>query len=289
MKTPKTFVIIMIFLTGLFSCNRKETEDQINRLETEKQELTVKVQKKDSTIKELMNVMDEIESGLKELAERQKEVEKIMIEDEVPKGIDDYVNEINEILGMKEDNYQSLKKQFAYAKKRINHLKVRADTLDTLVSQQKMDIKSLKKNMYALKDTLQARNNRLQMLDSIHKMNSGKLARWDSIMHQGNFYVEHESHLLENGFLIKKGGFLGLLGQVKVLNPNFSKTGFRNLDVRKKTSFIFAARKKDVSLKTNHPEASYQLMELSGDSTKLKVEKPAEFWEVTDYLLVSLK
>ena len=289
MKTLKTFIIGMIVLTGLFSCNRKEMEDQINRLETDKQELTAKVQEKDSTIKELISVMDEIESSLKDMAKRQKEVEKIMIEDELPKGIDEYINEINEILGMKEDNYQSLKKRFAYAKERINRLKVRADTLDTLVSQQKKDIQSLKKNMYSLQDTIQARNNRLHMLDSIHKIHSGKLAKWDSLMHQGKFYVGQESQLLENGYLVKKGGFLGLFGQVKVLNPNFSKTGFRNLDVREKTSFTFAAGKKDVSLKTNHPEASYQLMELSGDSTKLKVEKPTEFWEVSDYLLVSLK
>lgn len=284
--TSVAALVISLLIVG---CQGKKKDEQIRQLKDEKEELTATIENKDSTINHLMNVMDEIEISLRDMAKRQKAVEKVMVDEELPKGVQDYIREINNILGIKDEKYESMRRQFSYAKYRISQLKTHVDSLDTLVTESKERIREFENQVMALQDSIAKRNETLNRLRNKYASQEKVVHKMDSMAHQAHYYINTEKTLLEQEILVKTGGFLGFLGQVEVMNPGFPKEPFIDVDVREKTTFMVPAGMNKVQLKTPHPKASYTLEENGADSTTLVIQDKEAFWEITEYMLVSMR
>ncbi len=285
----ENITIFLVLLLAMGGCKNKEMEQKISKLDKENQELQAQLEKRDSTIQHLMTVMDGIEEDLDKLAQRQEELEEIENGKDVSKKVKQHVNEINKLLGAKEEKYESLQEQFYYAKSKIRKMKQEMDTLQGRLDKDTTLIDSLEKQVMALQEALRAKDSSIMMLDSLHREKMKKYEFMDSAAHLAYFKIGKENELIKQGVLMKTGGFLGFLGRVEVINPGFSDTLFKALNTKHKTEFRLGAKSKDVELITPHPPRSYRVKEISGDSAMIKVMEPVEFWKISDYMLVSLQ
>lgn len=78
----------------------------------------------------------------------------------------------------------------------------------------------------------------------------------------------------------------GLFSKKKVNLSSVDNSLFRTIDIRKTTSFEIPG--KDVSVKSQHPRSSYNILN-NGNSSVLEITNTAQFWSVSHYLVIQYK
>ena len=100
------------------------------------------------------------------------------------------------------------------------------------------------------------------------------------------FAIGSEKSLIEDGLVNKEGGFLGF-GKTSELDPDATKDKFNEIDIRTTDRLIIDAEK--VSLITEHPSNSYEIVK-EGDVVKyLDIKNPEKFWKISKYLVVAVR
>ena len=79
----------------------------------------------------------------------------------------------------------------------------------------------------------------------------------------------------------------GILSKGEVLQGNYNKNYFTQIDIRKVT--VIPLQSKSATLLTTHPNGSYTLLKDSKGEYTLRITDPATFWSVSKYLVVRVR
>ena len=79
----------------------------------------------------------------------------------------------------------------------------------------------------------------------------------------------------------------GILSKGEVLQGNYNKNYFTQIDIRKVS--VIPLESKSASILTNHPAGSYTLLKDSKGQYTLNITDAAKFWSVSKYLVVKVK
>ncbi|HEY9117112.1 MAG TPA: hypothetical protein VIN11_04750, partial [Roseivirga sp.] len=83
-------------------------------------------------------------------------------------------------------------------------------------------------------------------------------------------------------------GFLGLFGKTVALQENADEKAFMAVDRRNVQKLRIEAA--SLSLVSNHPQGSYQILPGESESEKvLEITDPESFWKISKYLVISKK
>lgn len=290
----RNLTFISAFGIVFFSCNTEELENKINQLNAENQQLEAKYRAKDSTLTAFINSFAEIEQNLREIREREMNIEMAREENlsagDLKARINENVAEINRLLEENREKIKALNARLTYAGRQNSQLKASMEelqqTLTAKVEEKESQIETLREDLTGLQLEINQLNTNLAELKADNQEKAAiideKIAQMNTAYYAAGTFRE----LQEEEILSKEGGFLGL-GKTEVLNDNVSKERFNQINIRE--TLFFPVQGEKVELVTSHPSDSYRIEKIRDDQTQLVVSDPDKFWESSRYLVMMVK
>jgi uncharacterized coiled-coil protein SlyX len=147
---------------------------------------------------------------------------------------------------------------------------------DSKIAEMRVEVVSLKNENSAKDDSINLKSQVIAAREQV-------IVTKDNELNKVYYISGTAKELKEKGIIQKEGGFLGL-GRNTDLNRSVGKQSFSELDQRTDLKIPIFAKKVEVI--TEHPDSSYQLIYQDNQVAYLQIEKPAEFWKLTKYLVV---
>jgi hypothetical protein len=270
------------------SCKEKELK-QIELLTKENAVLRAETKAKDSTINGYLQILNDIESNLALIKEKENIITKNTTSGtELKKDTRDQINEdvktINELMTK---NKRSI--QFLNSKLKESNIKI--GEFEKMIAQTNQSIQERDAEISVLKDKLTQMNFSITVLNA--KVDTLKLEKTqlsETVSKQIEtintaFYAFGTKKELElNKIIDKTGGFLGL-GKSSKLKNDFNTSYFTKVDITKFNIIPLSSKK--VKLITVHPSDSYKLVtNAEGVVEKLEILDATKFWSASKYLVI---
>jgi DNA repair exonuclease SbcCD ATPase subunit len=301
MKTTKnqrlTIIVAAVLLAVLIGAGMVilNKNSQVNELKMQNTNLSMTIEKRDSLVNEFENTFNEIEESLTFIKERRNNLTLASKEELTSnrKGIVEDIKLMNTMLAESSEKINELNKKLNSEKFRINSLNTRIEELTN-------ETVELISNIEQLESKLSLRNNEIAEMDNdiiqlkneIDKKDETILVKSQTIAEKDAkinkvFFIKGSFKELEQKKIVdREGGFLGL-GRNIIIQDNFSDEYFTELDKREVDTIPLNSQK--VEIISVHSEDSYSFDNDGDQLTYLKIEKPDEFWKVSNYLVVRTK
>lgn len=298
-QTVKVSMVLLGALTvamwfGISSTNKKKEvlEGQFAQLEKE-------VVRKESAFEEVMGLITEVEDQIGTIVEKENLVhgqsqeplnsgkkENIMREIAM---IDDLIFRSNENIRTLSDKVKSTDIKLGVFEKRINALQADLTTRISIISELKTELVAKDKALALLlvqTDSLSTTINAKVEVIGQKELEVTQLTALNDELNKSYLAVGTFEDLQAKGVIDKEGGFLGFIGRSIALQDDADKTQFMELDRRKVSQLKIQAA--SLSLVSNHPSGSYQILPGEDEATKiLEITDPESFWQISKYLVIS--
>lgn len=291
MRLRNTFIIVVALLMGVTTgCNKEELEN----LRQENQQLNQTLEEKNATIEELKQKNNRINQILQQLVEKQDGADSAAIAQISGNQVKQRLNRLNKLVrtsGEKADalryELRGARSQASNYKQQVNELEKEIKTHEDSIRQINKDVMDKMQQIEKMTATMEEKDTTIAKLKEENKEYLELLRKKNQMLNTGYVAVGDEKNLEEDGVIVKKGGFLGFLGQTAVLHPDFDQSHFREFDKTNEREIKIDAKKKKVEVVTPQPENAYTLEQGEGDQTVLKITDADMFWRATKYLVVS--
>ena len=287
-KNPLLFLSI-ILLAVSSGCNKKELKE----LRNENKELNKTIEEKNKTIQQLESQYNTIEQNLQLIVEA-KEDEQTEFKKIANKKIMNRLENVRKKMRANRDKAESSEGRLDNARYQANKYKKEAQKLESQLEEHKDSVKTIKENLIAKKEHIEELSSTKENQDSIISvLKEQNNSYQDSLnnktkeLNKAFIAAKPKKQLKKEGIIKKKGGFLGFIGQVKVLNPAFNESNFKTLNVEEKRSITIDAKPRSIELITPHPESSYNLKKEEENKTLLNIKNKANFWRAGKSLVIS--
>jgi hypothetical protein len=271
MKNLLLILVIVILVAP--SCNRKAIEEELNQ---KNQELAKLASERDSILQQLSAAFEEFENTIG-ISDKQGELKERMAQS---------VEHLKSLLDENDRNQKSLQRRIAGSGAERNRLSARIDSLNDELNLKEEQISSMDKNIVTLKTQVDTQQLRINRLVAMNTNQNDVIQDVTTQINTGHIVVGNQKELLNKEVIIKKGGFLGLFGRVKKLNPQYKPDDFQIVDIRSDRIFELPGEK--INIVTVHPIEAYNLVD-SNNVTQLEITDPEKFWQASKYLVVENK
>lgn len=265
-------LILVIVLILIPSCKRK-TIEQLNQ---RNQELSKLASERDSVLNQLSSVFEEFESTIG-ISSKQGELKERM------------EKSIDHLKGVLEENdreQKALQRMASVSGKQKERLRSVIDSLNDQFKLREEQISSLNNEISSLKTQADTQQLKINRLISLNVNQNDIIQEVTEKLNTGHFVSGKPKELLEKDVIVKKGGFLGLFGRVKKLNPQFDTAEFKSVDILSNTLIELSGNK--VNIVTVHPPNTYNLKD-TNNAKQLEIVDPEKFWQASKYLVVENK
>lgn len=284
MKSSHIFFSILISMTVL-SCDGSKEKGQQTLEEITKQELVTALAERD----ELLSLVKEVSNGLEEI----KRLENIMTiaatkPSESAGKRTQILSDIAKLKGRIQQRKDQLRKLEAKLQgSTINNKELRetVEALGVQIDSQIEGIESLKQQLIAANEQIGLLNIAVDSLNSTIstayvERDAAQAAseRLENELNTCYYIVAAKSELQEHNIIES-----GFLRKTKLMKGDFDKGSFAIGDKRLLDSLPLKAAK--VKILTNHPEASFEIIEDNGQKV-IRIVNPEQFWSLTNYLVV---
>jgi len=279
---------------GISSTNKKKEvlEGQFAQLEKE-------VIRKESAFEEVMGLITEVEDQIGTIVEKENLVqgqsqepfnsgkkENIMREIAM---IDDLIYRSSENIRTLSDKVKSTDIKLGVFEKRINALQADLTTRQSVIGELKIELVAKDEALALLlvqTDSLSTTINAKVEVIGQKELEVTQLTALNDELNKSYLAVGTYEDLQAKGVIDKEGGFLGFIGRSVALQDDADKTQFMELDRRKVSQLKIQAA--SLSLVSNHPSGSYQILPGEDEATKiLEITDPESFWQISKYLVIS--
>lgn len=287
-------IVVFAVIGTIYIYTQKQSE--VESLSTENLSLNEVLEERDSIVNELVTAFNDIESNLKFIKEKRKQ---LSIEQNKEGGVDQKeaiiadINLMNQMLEESSKHIEDLEKKLKSSGIQLNGFKQKIASLTETVSDQSAEMNELRR-VIEEKDMMVADLN-----EKVETMEFEIAKQTDTIESKLNVIDQKTTELntahiaygtykelKEKGLLTKEGGFLWI-GQNKTIQENFDDEYFTELDIREtKTIPLHSKKAKIIS---EHPVNSYTMVEEDGQVAYLQIEDPQEFWKISKYAIIEVK
>jgi hypothetical protein len=277
-------------LALLFACNQAEKKE----IETLNQEiLTLKAESfaKDSAINEFFKMLNEIESNLAIIKEKEQIISKraALGQEMLPDSrerINSDINLINELMSKNRQSIRYLNNQVKGANFKIEEFEKRLQQTGNMLEAKDFEINSLKEQLVKLDFSIEVLNATLDTLSREKQNLITEVQRQTQELNAAWYAYGTKKELLENHIVEKVGGFLGL-GKSIQLKSDLNTIYFTQIDISSTLSIPLFAKKP--TMITPHPKDSYRFVENeNGIVERLDISNPKSFWGSSRYLVVEV-
>lgn len=277
----------------LFSCQNEQSTRQVTQLQFEKDSLVTIINERDSLMNEMIEAFNQIEKDLTYIREQRNLISVTSDDTELGQSKKDkIVQDVKDLATLLEES----RKRINTLNKKLKASGVKVASLEKRMSELEVDLKTRNTEIIALTDELEQKNYEVSVLnDQIQALETTNLEQEMRIQVQEDeindfntaFYAQGTSkELTEKGVITKVGGFLGL-GRTKTISDNINENDFEVIDIRETKQIPVYSDK--VSLITEHPNGSYEIISDTNQTTVLAINNPDEFYKYSRYVVLEVE
>ena len=284
-----TFILVVLLLGVSSGCKKKELE----ALRNENKELTQRIEEKNSTIETLKKQYNQIEQKLQLIIQAGEDAESLDFSDVTSDNLRERLENVSDMVRTNTGKAESLRNELNGARYQANKYRKRASQLENEVNELNDSLKTINEDLTAKKERvndilseMEEQEAAFSKLTEENKALKDSLEEKNKLLNTAYYAVGPEKKLKDDDVIMKKGGFLGFIGQTSVLHPEFSQSDFYIFDKSTERTITIEARKRKVEVVTPHPKNSYDLEE-EGEKTILNINDQEKFWKAGKYLVVT--
>ena len=294
MKKLQVILVCLVVLTlGMGSC--VEDSKKYKALEAERDSLQMVAQNVTTDFESSLRTINEIEMALQTVREAEN---IIMIENQ--EGNSNYavsqIEAIDRTIQQNKAKIANLEKQLAEAGSKskqlnatITRLKNELDEKDTYITTLKNELSQSRSQVAELTDQVEDLNRSVENLnENINDLNAQTAEQQATIRLQETmmntvYYIVAPMETLINNGIVNKGG----LFKKESVSDHLDKNMLQAADKRSLT--LIPLNSKKAIIMTNHPESSYNIVKGEDDMLSLEIIDTEAFWNISNYLIVSIK
>jgi predicted nucleic acid-binding Zn-ribbon protein len=287
----RKLMLAVFIVLATISCKEKERK-QIELLSQEVEALKKQGIEKDSTINEFFKVLNEIESNLAVIKEKEKIIAKTSgvgneMKDDARERINDDIVLINELMEKNRKSIRYLNKQLKESNLKIGELEERLVQTTKLLEERDQEIVELKDRLAKLNFDIETLNATVDTLSTQKQQLKQEVAQKVDKLNTAWFAYGTKKELIDNKVIDKTGGFLGL-GKSTRLKSDFDASYFTQIDITKTTIIPLIGKK--ATLITTHPAETYKLViNQEGIVEKIEILDVNKFWSASKYLVIQIE
>lgn len=284
---------MVVLALGMGSC--VEDSKKYKALEAERDSLQMVAQNVTTDFESSLRTINEIEIALQTVREAEN---IIMIENQ--EGNSNYavsqIEAIDRTIQQNKAKIANLEKQLAEAGSKskqlnatITRLKNELDEKDTYITTLKNELSQSRSQVAELTDQVEDLNRSVENLnENINDLNAQTAEQQATIRLQETmmntvYYVVAPMETLINNGIVNKGG----LFKKESVSDHLDKSMLQAADKRSLT--LIPLNSKKAIIMTNHPESSYNIVKGEDDMLSLEIIDTEAFWNISNYLIVSIK
>ena len=272
-----------------------EDSKKYKALEAERDSLQMVAQNVTTDFESSLRTINEIEMALQTVREAEN---IIMIENQ--EGNSNYavsqIEAIDRTIQQNKAKIANLEKQLAEAGSKskqlnatITRLKNELDEKDTYITTLKNELSQSRSQVAELTDQVEDLNRSVENLnENINDLNAQTAEQQATIRLQETmmntvYYIVAPMETLINNGIVNKGG----LFKKESVSDHLDKNMLQAADKRSLT--LIPLNSKKAIIMTNHPESSYNIAKGEDDMLSLEIIDTEAFWNISNYLIVSIK
>ena len=291
----KLFNIIGLLSLALLLGSCVESSKKYKTMVAERDSLMVVASNVTTDFESSLRTINEIEMALQTV----REAENIIIM-ENQEGNNNYavaqIEAIDRTIKQNKEKVAELEKQLAEAGSKskqlnatISRIKKELDEKDSYISNLRTELETSKAQVVELTTKVEDLNKNVENLtenvDNLNAQSAEQQAtiRLQDAMMNTVYYIVAPMETLKEYELVNGGG---LFKKDKVAS-NFNKEHFIAADRRELTTIPLNTTK--ATILTNHPESSYKITKNDDDMLSLVIVDKEAFWNISNYLIISIK
>lgn len=288
MKRITIIASLAIFILNITSCGVSTSE--MMKLEEERDSLKKEMEFQATTLNEYSMAIDVLNETLDSIAEEEQMIfinngETPLTKDDVRQNLlrfdallkkqEAKILELEQKLSASQDSLSQTHKLIAHLKQQIAQKNQQISTLQEEVEKANVTIADLRKVVENQKIQINTQANTISELEKRNARQEKALATQDEVLNQGYVLIATKKDLERKG-IIKKGKL--------VSNAMLDRTKFIKVDIREWREITFAAKRPKIL--TNTPNVAYELTTSVSGTFTLKVLNAADFWKMSNYLVI---
>ena len=276
------FAFAIFFITG---CNEERKSPDMTNVH-QKDSLQKIITQKDNEINDMMETLNRIEDGFREINEAENRV-SIMKGGEGASQRRQLVENVQFISNTMKQNRELIEKlrqqlrgssikgeQF---KKTIENLVTELETKDRQLQQLRAELDAKNIHITELDKTIDNLNTNVDDLKKDNSQKSETINVQDKQLNTAWFVFGTKKELKEQN----------IIDGSRVLESNFNKSYFTKIDIRVEKEIKLYS--KYAKILTMHPSGSYSLQKNASNQYVLRITNPEIFWSTSKYLVIQVK
>ena len=287
MNLKKYFIYSAAVL--LAGCHNYKAD--VETLNKEKQTMIAEANYKDSTINAFLSGLNEIETNIRAINEKQAEVTDMSSQPELSKNQFERINEdiqsINALMEANKSKLDELTKKLKGSNYKIKQLEKSLASLQQQLEEKNTELAALNQKLAEMNVTVENLNTNVKTLTAQTEDQAKTIADKTTKLNTAYYTVGTYKELESKKVLNKTGCFL-VIGKNKQMVNDFKPDAFNTIDLTQTKTIELNS--KSASVVTTHPTSSYKIEKKDKNHvTQLVITDPDQFWKASKYLVVMIE
>ena len=278
------------YSAGILLAGCHDYKADVAALTKEKEAMIAESNYKDSTLNAFLAGLNQIETNISAITEKQAEVTDMSSQHELNQNQFDRINEdiqsINALMEANQNKLNELTKKLKGSNYKIKELEKTLASLQQQLEEKNFELAALNQKLADMNIVVENLNTNVKTLtaqtEDQAKTIGDKTTKLNTAYYTVGTYKELETRKVLN----KTGGFLGI-GRNKQMVNDFKPDAFKAIDVTQTKTIELNS--KTASVVTTHPSSSYKIEKKDKNHvSQLVITDPDQFWKASKYLVVMI-
>jgi DNA repair exonuclease SbcCD ATPase subunit len=285
--------LLMIAAVAVLATGCHNYKADVEALQKEKETLITDSKQKNEMINEFVASMNEIETNLSTISEKQASIDMSASNPEMTRSQRERINEeiasINELMKANRDKVADLQKKLKRSNSRIGEFEKMVANLSQQIEAKDKELAELNTKLNDLNTQVATLNTNVSTLTTQNEEKTKYIDDQTAKLHTAYYTKGTYKELEGKNVLTKEGGFLGIGKEQKVTN-DFNPDAFAKVDITQ--TKVIPIESRNAKVITTHPTNSYVLETKEQDKkyvTNLVINDPDQFWKASKYLVVMVQ
>jgi chromosome segregation ATPase len=280
-----------IYAAAVLLAGCHDYKADVEALNKEKAAMAAEANYKDSTINAFLAGLNQIETNMKAVTEKQGDVADMSSQHELSKDqfqrINEDITNINALMEANKTKLDELTKKLKGSNYKIKELEKTIASLQQQLEEKNTELAALNQKLGEMNITVENLNTNVKTLTAQTEDQAKTIADKTTKLNTAYYTVGTYKELETKKVLNKTGGFLGI-GKNKQMVNDFKPDAFNTIDVTQTKTIELNS--KTASVITTHPSSSYKIEKKDKNHvSQLVITDPDQFWKASKYLVVMIE